>query len=81
MHLSQLLEIAHIVFENREELRDQKLTKVLELLSEKVTKKKEKSQPHFDKCAYCKEMGHWWKNYPKLKSKLEKLAKALLSHN
>nr|XP_012997476.1 uncharacterized protein LOC106025342 [Cavia porcellus] len=92
MPLSQLKEIAQKVFKNRESLQEatnKKMTKVLELLCEKETKRsananKRKAQgrrPPLDKeqCAYCKEMGHWRKDCPTLKAKLEKKAKALLS--
>ena len=94
MSLSQLIEIALKVFENRENLQEatnKKMTKVLELLCKRETKKGErkpksetKSQrPPLDKnqCAYCKETGHWRKDCPKLKNKLERDAKTLMSQN
>lgn len=92
MPLSQLVEVAQKVFNNRETLQEtttKRMTKVLELLCEKEAKrsasprKKEArgKRPPLDKeqCAYCKEMGHWRKDCPKLKPKTERETKALLS--
>ena len=94
MPLSQLVEIAHKVFDNREswqEINGKKVTKVLEILSTRVTPpdskdkddKRGKERPPLDKdqCAYCREMGHWHRNCPRLKAKREKDAKILLSQD
>lgn len=68
--------------ETKEDVNDKKLTKILECLAtgQKPDSKGEKKTPlDKDQCAYCKEKGHWAKNCPKLKAKLERDAKALIS--